>query len=152
MRLPRHCIIITVVCAVVLCLCLFLQFFWTETVYQNGRPLEAVRSVNADRVRTPSLGIVVLLSVEEITLVVKSLKRWSLGCSTTTLENVDLILYFARDLPAHEPELHFSSPCFSVTRMVSASIHAQVGRELCWHKSLSEVTPPYLIATRLVLW
>ena len=120
-------------CTVVLCLCLFLQF-WTETVHQRRRPPEPVRSVEVDRVRPPILGIVVALSVEEVTFVVESLERWSSRCSGTTLDSVDLILYFAGDLPAHEPERHFSSPCFSMTRMVSASIYAKVSRTMLIHE------------------
>lgn len=78
----------------------------------------------------PMLGIVVPLFAEEMTRAVQSFKRWPTTCSGNTMNRVDLILYFAGELPL-ELERHLtvaSGPisCFRRTRVVSAALRPEV--------------------------
>ena len=86
--------------------------------------------LDVDHPRTPMLGLVVPLSVEEIASAMDSLERWPTSCSRTTSNNVDLILYFARELP-QELESHLrlakdSTSCFRRTRVVTAALNPEV--------------------------
>ena len=47
----------------------------------------------------PLLGIVVPLVADDMARAVKSIKRWPTTCSENTLNRVDLILYFAGEVP-----------------------------------------------------
>lgn len=78
----------------------------------------------------PMLGIVVPLFAEEMARAMQSIKRWPTTCSGKTMDRVDLIFYFAGELPL-ELTRHLtvaSDPvsCFKSTRVVRAALRPEV--------------------------
>ena len=128
MRLPRDRTLISGI--LIFCfICCFLFQICIEIGLENQQQPGAV-SLDADEPRTPNLGVVVPLRAEEIHSAVDSIKRWPTTCSGITLKSVDLIFYFAREIP-QELERHLrrasdAISCFRKTRVVTAALRPEV--------------------------
>lgn len=106
-----------------------LQLYWIrsgETVWRKQVPA----SLGTLPLGQPMLGVVLPLLSYEMENTLTSLKRWPLKCSAITSSRVDLIFYFAEELPLSLERLlenaSVSTSCFKRTKVVSADLHIMV--------------------------
>lgn len=78
------------------------------------------------------LGVIVPAHKGDLSRAVSSLERWPANCSPVTLENVDLVLYYAEsvadeDAAAAVPTIAESAGrCFANTKIVYANLNEEV--------------------------
>lgn len=125
----RYQIIVGFAGTATLCFCYIFTHLWMETRVDVRRNQQST-NLDLNLQRKPKLGIVFPLIAEEITYAVESLQHWPTKCSKTTLGRIDLILYFAHELPLdldHQlGNVNAHNSCFETTKVVSAALPLEV--------------------------
>jgi len=141
----RYPIIVGFAGAAGLCFCYIFTHLWMETRVDIRRNQQST-TLDFNLQSKPKLGIVFPLIAEEFTYAVESLQHWPTKCSKPTLGRIDLILYFAHELPFdldHQMgNINAHNSCFKNTKVVSAALRLEVrhdftlsvvGSQYRWH-------------------
>lgn len=108
---------------------LFLQLNWIRSslIFWKEQHPKGLGTLSHDE---PELGVVLPLIADEMEHTIRSIQHWPAKCSAITSSRVDLIFYFAEELPLYLDRLledtSVSSSCFKTTKVVSADLHLRV--------------------------